>query len=545
MGGKKNLFFPIRQGWDSNKVAAIIDGEAYRTLESYSIWGKEEHIDSIVKGRLLLEKQDENIPAEIVQVDPARMDTLIRSGKAALVTVIPEDQQINDTINVLPHTVCNVPGCNKPMQPTTPEENIDMLFRGERESAPSPELGVLGTQPMGNQQDTDEPDPNPYTLKLLDLKQEPWDPDLEEVLNQEIRPPTIEERILEVRHIMEEDRELREQEISGVLQIMDQGQNEIRENIKIILEVLNENRESLQAQTNIMKEAFTLLNQQTANQLRLISEQVAKLAREIRVAITPPPPLPQTVVQPMSESFYTSPTGEIQRMTACAAGEAEEALARAEAEEALARARTVIPDSTESTRESSLEPILFPFRQKPTIPTPTGGATSDNNRVSGISVEPGRDSYVEGNAPICNLGTSGAPPPAPRKSDAEPIRDPDTHMINHAADCQPGLNASQYADTNPRAGVAEMSVIARVVEEARENKRDQPKRSQTEDEIKAEIRQHEAETEAMIQKADANPLLVERRRQGGRGSEKQAECNKAVEKDPTEHPKDPGTCRRV
>ncbi|RPB24378.1 hypothetical protein L211DRAFT_849104 [Terfezia boudieri ATCC MYA-4762] len=351
MGGKKNLFFPIRQRWDSNKVAAIIDGEAYRTLESYSIWGKEEHTDSIAKGRLLLEKQDENIPAEIVQVDPARMDTLIRSGKAALVVVIPEDQQINDTITVLPYTACNVSGCNKPMQPTTPEEDIDMLFRGERESAPSPEpdtgdLRVLGTRPMGNQQDTDEPDPNPYTLKLLELKQEPQVPDLEEVLNQEIRPPTIEERILEVRHIMEEDRELREQEISGVLQIMDQGQNETRENIKIILGALNENRESFQAQTNVMKEAFTLLNRQTANQLRFISEQVAELAREIRAAITPPPPLPQTVVQPMSESFYTSPTGEIQHMTACAAGEAEEGLARAEAEEALARARTVIPDST-------------------------------------------------------------------------------------------------------------------------------------------------------------------------------------------------------
>ncbi|RPB18165.1 hypothetical protein L211DRAFT_854393 [Terfezia boudieri ATCC MYA-4762] len=178
MGGKKNLFFLIRQEWDSNKVAAIIDGEAYRTLESYSIWGKEEHTDSIAKGCLLLEKQNENIQAEIVQVDPARMDILIRSGKVALVAVIPEDQQINDTINILPHMVCNVSGYNKPMQPMTREEDIDMLFRGEREPAPSPEpdtsdLRVLGTRPMGNQhRDTDEPDPNPYTLKLLDLKQE-------------------------------------------------------------------------------------------------------------------------------------------------------------------------------------------------------------------------------------------------------------------------------------------------------------------------------------------------------------------------------------
>ncbi|RPB19928.1 hypothetical protein L211DRAFT_852798 [Terfezia boudieri ATCC MYA-4762] len=144
---------------------------------------------------------------------------------------------------------CNVPGYNKPMQSTTPEKDTDMLFRGERESAPSPEpdtgnLQVLGT---GQHKDTDVPNPNPYTPKLLDLKREPQDPDLEEVLNQEIRQPTIEDRILEVRHIMEEDCELREQEISGVLQIMDQGQNETRQNFKIILGVLNKNKESFQA----------------------------------------------------------------------------------------------------------------------------------------------------------------------------------------------------------------------------------------------------------------------------------------------------------
>ncbi|RPB18200.1 hypothetical protein L211DRAFT_854352 [Terfezia boudieri ATCC MYA-4762] len=216
------------------------------------------------------------------------MDTLIQSGKAALVAVIPEDQQINDTINILPYTACNIPGCNKPMQPTTPEEDTDMLFRGERESAPSPEPDT-GNLFTGNQhKDTDEPDPNLYTPKLLDLKRELQDPDLEEVLNQEIRQPTIEDRILEVRHIMEEDQELKEQEISGVLQIMDQGQNET------ILGALNENKESFQVQTKIIKEAFTLLNRQIANQLRVlsncISKQMAELAQEIRAAITPPPP---------------------------------------------------------------------------------------------------------------------------------------------------------------------------------------------------------------------------------------------------------------
>ncbi|RPB19991.1 hypothetical protein L211DRAFT_852697 [Terfezia boudieri ATCC MYA-4762] len=198
------------------------------------MWGKEkkdigQYIDAIAKGHRLLKKQDENLLAAIVQVDPVCLDTLIRSGKVALVAIIPEDQQINDSINVLPHTVCNIPGCNKPMQPTTPEEDIDILLRGKRESAPSPEpdsgnLQVLGIRHMENQHgDTDEPDPNPYTPELLDLKREPQDPDLEEVLNQEIKQPTIEDRILEVRYIMEEDHELREQEISGVLQIIDQG----------------------------------------------------------------------------------------------------------------------------------------------------------------------------------------------------------------------------------------------------------------------------------------------------------------------------------
>ncbi|RPB21197.1 hypothetical protein L211DRAFT_851705 [Terfezia boudieri ATCC MYA-4762] len=397
------------------------------------------------------------------------MDTLIRSGKAALVAVIPEDQQINDTINVLPHTACNVPGCNKPMQPTTPEEDTDMLFRGERESAPSPESDAGNL--TGNQHgDTDELDPNPYTPKLLDLKREPQDADLEEVLNQEIKQPTIEDRILEVRLIMEEDHELREREISGVLQIMDQGQNEMRENIKIILGALNENKESFQAQTNVMKEAFTLLNRQMANQLRglskCISEQMAELAQEIRAAITPPPP---------PESFYTSPMGEVRHMTTGTAEEVAEILARS--------------FYTSPTGEPTLttDPITTPIgdRGEPRV-----------EPVIGISKKPSRDSYVEGNSLIYNLGASGVPLKCSQHGDTstpstevikldlevatksdtrpEPIRDPDTYMINNAADCQQGLNVSKYTDANPGAGVAEMSVMARVVEAAK-NKLHQPK----------------------------------------------------------------------
>ncbi|RPB19796.1 hypothetical protein L211DRAFT_852905 [Terfezia boudieri ATCC MYA-4762] len=433
MGKAGSLFFPIKEGWDTNKVAAIIDGKAYRTLGSYSIWGAtegrkdmREHVDAISRGLLLLDSANNNLPTTIQDVEPMQLDTFIMSGQAALVALVPENQQMNDTINVRPHTTCKVSYCSKPlqpttpeepMQPTTPEEDTFMLFRGERESAPSPEpdssnLQVLGTRHTENRHgDTDEPDPNLYTQKLLDLKREPQNPDLEAVLNQEITQPTIEDRILEVRHIMEEDRELREQEIAGVLQIMDQGQNETRENIKIIMGALNENKESFQAQTNVMKEAFTLLNRQMANQLKLLSkcigEQMAELAQEIRAAIIPPPPSPLPPPPPLSESFFTLPTGEIRHMIVGTAEEAAETLARA------------------------------------------------------ISEKPCRDSYVEGNSPICNLGASGAPPNIPSKEAIKPDtkpKDPDTYMTNNA----------------------------------------------------------EAETEAMIQKADANPLLDKDNARNGR-----------------------------
>ncbi|RPB19927.1 hypothetical protein L211DRAFT_852797 [Terfezia boudieri ATCC MYA-4762] len=199
----------------------------------------------------------------------------------------------------------------------------------------------------------------------------------------------------------------------------------------------------------------------------------------------------------MSELFYTSPTGE-----------AAEMLARAEAVEIL------VPDSMESTRESSLELIPFPEvepgttiildstestrESSPAIsPTSTidpiitfiGGVTPADNRVGPrvepvirISEKPSRDSYVEGNSPICNLEASGTPLKYSPHGDTSPpltevITPPttsktelaDAQMANNTQACQPGLD----------------------------------------EEAKAEIQHYEAETEAMIQKAAANPLLID------------------------------------
>ncbi|RPB23593.1 hypothetical protein L211DRAFT_849584 [Terfezia boudieri ATCC MYA-4762] len=490
-------------------------------MGSYSIWGDSEqrdirkHTDAISKGSLLLD-HPANLPSTIQNIEPAQLDTLIMSGEAALVALVPEDQQMNDTIKVLPHTTCQVSYCSKPLQPTTPEEDADMLIRKERETAPSPEPDVMSEVEEDNiDAHTDpnphtgnlQPDPNPYTPKLLDLKQEPQDPDLEEVLNQEIRQPTIEERILEVRHIMEEDRELREQEISGVLQIMDQGQNEMRENIKIILGALNENKESFQAQTNVMKEAFTFLNRQMANQLKLLSkcigEQMAELAQEIRAAITPPPrppppPPPQpSVVQPMSESFFTSPTGEIRRGGGGDFGKSERGGGSSKKNGGVTPA--------DNGGEPRVEPVVEP--------------------VVGISEKPSRDSYVEGNLPICNLGASGTPlkhsphgdtstpstevvqSDTSSKTDSEHIRDPDSHMSNSVAACYQGMSASQHVTGST------------------------PRKLLTQEEIKAEIRHYEAETEVMVRRADANPLLKRKKEANELGVV--ARVVKAVANDPS------------
>ncbi|RPB23571.1 hypothetical protein L211DRAFT_849557 [Terfezia boudieri ATCC MYA-4762] len=216
MGRKDNLFFLIRQGWESNKIAAIIDSKAYRTLGSYSIWGlseKEEdaivHIDSLARGLCLFDGPGKDLPTSVDEVEPTHLESLIKSGEAALVALVPEEEQMNDTITVFLHTVCQVSGCIKPLK-----EDKDMLFRKERESASSPE-------PMSEVEDANK-DTTPYAPKQLVLKkreresrtQEPYthtpehsapkqeaDPDLEVVIEHE---PSTEDRILEIRYTVED-----------------------------------------------------------------------------------------------------------------------------------------------------------------------------------------------------------------------------------------------------------------------------------------------------------------------------------------------------
>ncbi|RPB17941.1 hypothetical protein L211DRAFT_852948 [Terfezia boudieri ATCC MYA-4762] len=105
-----NLFFPIRRGWDTNKLAAIIDSKTYRTLGSYSVWGAlgeradiGKHIDAILRSSILFDSNNSDLPTTLKVMKPAQLDTLIDSEKAALVALVPKNQQMNDTITVLPH----------------------------------------------------------------------------------------------------------------------------------------------------------------------------------------------------------------------------------------------------------------------------------------------------------------------------------------------------------------------------------------------------------------------------------------------------------
>ncbi|RPB20027.1 hypothetical protein L211DRAFT_895487 [Terfezia boudieri ATCC MYA-4762] len=457
MGKKGNLFFPVQKGWDSNKLAAIIDGKAYRTLGSYSLWGVPEasadmrkHIDAIARGSNLLES-GKDLPTTIKEIEPAELDTLIGSEKAAIVALVPKDQQMNDTISILPHTTCQVAYCNKPLQSTTPEEDVDMLFRGERESAPSSEpFTNLYTAEEGNIEAYT--DPNPYTTELLDLKREKTstattqDPDLEGVLNKVCAGLTIEDQILELKLLIEgdqtqrreekdEERELREGEIAGVLQSVELSQNERRENFRIILETINKNNESFQ-------KAFSLFNEHIVRQLNLLSTQILTKLSELDMGRVIPDSIESTretspwiiLQHPKDGGPRTTPIGGPSTTTM-----------------QFPKDR-VIPDSTENSREGS--PIVaspldtLPGRPVEATPppamsecfytTPTGKryhmttgtreeaaetlaraarAEEAEKEVegtniapsSGISEKPSRDSFVEGNAPICNLGATGAP----------------------------------------------------------------------------------------------------------------------------------------
>ncbi|RPB21216.1 hypothetical protein L211DRAFT_851588 [Terfezia boudieri ATCC MYA-4762] len=463
---------------------------------------------------------------------------------------------MNDTINVLPHTTCQVSYCNKPLQPTTPEEDVDILIRRKRESALSPKPNA---------------DPNPYTTELLNLKQERTptrkqemqDPKLEEVLNKELTGLTLEDRVMELRLALEDDqaqrrkekegeRELREREISGLMCYIGELQKEYRKGYKEVIGMLV-------TQVNDIREALSLFNRHMASQIKALSKQVAELdtqlmtqlseyrriipdstgsTRESSSAPFPPTIIPDSTESTresspvplppmisllllsitipiggipapskiMSQCTFTAASGEIQYMTAGTAEEAAETLAKAErvarAEEKALCPTSIIPDSTdstESTRESSLAllsptSLPFPLRQHPTdsisIPESTESMRESSLALSptlflfpcrqhpidpittltkprvepvvGISEKPSRDSYVEGNSPICNLGASGTPlryspySNAGTPSTTEVIKpeeeavsnkkeDQDRHMTNNADACQPGLLVSQHA----------------------------------------------------------------------------------------------------
>ncbi|RPB23531.1 hypothetical protein L211DRAFT_849793 [Terfezia boudieri ATCC MYA-4762] len=107
-----NLFFPVWRRWDTNKLVAIIDGKAYRTLGSYSMWGTSgarvdirKHIDTILRGLILFDSDNSNLLTTLEVIKLAQPDILIDSGKAALVALVLQDQQMDDTITVLPHMI--------------------------------------------------------------------------------------------------------------------------------------------------------------------------------------------------------------------------------------------------------------------------------------------------------------------------------------------------------------------------------------------------------------------------------------------------------
>ncbi|RPB23536.1 hypothetical protein L211DRAFT_849799 [Terfezia boudieri ATCC MYA-4762] len=371
---------------------------------------------------------------------------------------------MNDTINILPHTTCQVSYCNKPVQLTTPEEDVDMLIRRERESSLSPE-------PDAN--------PNPYSAELLNLKQERTltkrqkrqNLELEEVLNKELTGLTVEGRVIELRLTLEDDqawrkeekedeRELKEKETSDLIYYIGELQKEYREGHKEVIGVL--------------------------------AIQVAKLMTQLIAPLPlsplPPPPL-------ISESFFTSPMEEIQYIIVGTAEEAAETLMRAE--KVVISLIMIIPDSTGSRRESLLAQLLIPFPLSFYQLTGPGPTTSPTREIRYMTVgmveeivetlarakkaealslttvipdspitipiegsraeptieiteKPSKDSYVEDNSPICNLGASGPSPNIPSmesiKFDVK-AKNPDIHMTNNIVECQLGLPASQHTTT--------------------------------------------------------------------------------------------------
>ncbi|RPB18296.1 hypothetical protein L211DRAFT_854259 [Terfezia boudieri ATCC MYA-4762] len=275
------------------------------------------------------------------------------SGKVALVTLVPEDQQMNDTINILPHTTC---------QPTTSKEDIDMVIRRERETALSPEPDAMSEVEEGNIEAY--MDPNPYTVELLDLKREETstammqDPDLERVLNKVCAGLTVEDRILELKLRIEGDQTQRREE-----------KKEEWRGPSITTMQLPKDR---------------VIPDSTENSRECLS-------------------LPA-----MSECFYTTPTEERQYMTIGTMEEAAETLARGDrAERAEKGAEGMnIAISEKPSRD------LFVVGNSPICNLGASGVPLDYSQHGDIatSLEPSPASLpVKGNEPVHSRGASNQP----------------------------------------------------------------------------------------------------------------------------------------
>ncbi|RPB23613.1 hypothetical protein L211DRAFT_849605 [Terfezia boudieri ATCC MYA-4762] len=360
------------------------------------------------------------------------------SGEAALVALVLEDQQMNDTINVIPHTICQVAYCRKPLQLTTPEEDADMLIRRKRETVPSPEPGAMSEVEEGNIVAHTDPsymlirrkresvlfpepdaDSNPYTAELLNLKQERTltrkqkmqDPELEEVLNAELAGITLEDRVIELRLALEDDQaqrreekeeehELREREISGLMCYIGKLQKEYREGYREVIGMLV-------IQVNDIREALFLFNRHMLSEYGKIILNSTKSTRES----SPVPLLPTIIMIPiggilalpkiMSYCTFTA-DGKIRSMNPCS--------------------------NEEANNDRSI------------------------NIFDRISDDPKKDTYIKGCKPVHNRGASNqledgylAPknevedePPAP-KAVSDKKEDQDRHMTNNAVTCLPGL----------------------------------------------------------------------------------------------------------
>lgn len=112
----KGLFFPIQPHWNKDKLAVIIDGKAYRSLESYNIWETKETtkglIDAVARGSLLID-HNTTVPDSVSNVSRASFNDMVLRPEFALVATIPPEEQIEEAIRAVPHNrnTYSIPGC--------------------------------------------------------------------------------------------------------------------------------------------------------------------------------------------------------------------------------------------------------------------------------------------------------------------------------------------------------------------------------------------------------------------------------------------------